>query len=120
MRTMRKLPMLPGPVAPPLGKRPPPLLAELPASLTESMFVALEHMQVSFVTAQKTRLTKFRKNVISFAQDTPSFVHRVGLLCRYEPGDRVNSRLGPGMAPGSVGKHASSATDEERRFPQVL
>lgn len=38
MRTMRKLPMLPGPVAPPLGKRPPPLLAELPASLTESMF----------------------------------------------------------------------------------
>ena len=31
------------------------------ASLTESMFVALEHMQVPFVTAQKTRLTKFRK-----------------------------------------------------------
>ena len=37
------------------------------ASLTEAMFVALEHMQVSFVTAQKTRRTKFRKNVISFS-----------------------------------------------------
>ena len=34
------------------------------ATLTESMFVALEHMQVSIVTVQKTRLTKFRKNVI--------------------------------------------------------
>ena len=52
------------------------------ASLTESMFVALEHMQVNFVTAQKTRLTKFRKNVISFAQGTPAFAQRVGLLCR--------------------------------------
>ena len=47
-----------------------------------------------FVTAQRTRLTKFRKNVISFAQDTPEFAQRVGLLCRYGPGDRVNTRLG--------------------------
>ena len=64
----------------PVWKFPHEELASLfqAASLTESMFVALEHMQVSFVTAQKTRLTKFRKNVISFAQDTPSFVHRVG------------------------------------------
>ena len=62
------------------------------ASLTESMFIALEHMQVNFVTASKrTRLNKFRKNVISFAQDTPAFAQRVGLMCRYEVGGRVNT-----------------------------
>ena len=61
------------------------------ASLTEAMFVAVEHMQVFFVTAQKTRLTKFRKNVISFAQDTPSFVQRVGLFRLYVYGFRLSS-----------------------------
>ena len=87
------------------------------ATLTESMFVALEHMQVNFVTASKrTRLNKFRKNVIAFAQDTPAFAQRVGLMCRYEPGDRVNTRRGPGMSPGTVGKHAVSATENEKRF----
>ena len=74
------------------------------ASLTESMFVALEHMQVNFVTASRTtRLMKFRKNVISFTQDTPAFAHRVGLLCRYDPGDRATTRRGPGMTPGHAG-----------------
>ena len=87
------------------------------ATLTESMFVALEHMQVNFVTASKrTRLNKFRKNVISFAQDTPAFAQRVGLMCRYEPGDRVNTRRGPGGSPGTVGKHAVCATEEEKRL----
>ena len=61
------------------------------ATLTESMFVALEHMQVCFVTARRTGLTKVRKNVISFAQDTPAFAQRVGLMCRYEVGDRVDA-----------------------------
>ena len=103
----------------PVWKFPRDELASLfqAATLTESMFVALKHMQVNFVTASKrTRLNKFRKNVISFAQDTPAFAQRVGLMCRYEPGDRVNTRLGPGMLPGSVGKHAVSATEEERRL----
>ena len=87
------------------------------ASLTESMFIALEHMQVNFVTASKrTRLNKFRKNVISFAQDTPALAQRVGLMCRYEPGDRVNTRLGPGMAPGTLGKHAVGATEDEKHL----
>ena len=89
------------------------------ATLTESMFVALEHMQVSFVTASKTRLTKFRKNVISFAQDTPAFAQRVGLMCRYDVGDRVNSKLGPGTTLDTTEgrlKHLFSANDEERRL----
>ena len=68
------------------------------ASLTESMCVAQGHMQVNFVTASRTtRLTKFRKNVISFTQGTPAFAQRVGLMCRYDAGDRVNTRRGPGM-----------------------
>ena len=87
------------------------------ATLTESMFVALEHMQVNFVTASKrTRVNKFRKNVISFAQDTPAFAQRVGLMCRYERGDRVNTRRGPGMPAGTVGKHSVSARDAEKHL----
>ena len=38
------------------------------------------------------------------------------MLCRYEPGDRVNARLGPGLAPGTGGKHAISASDDEKRL----
>ena len=83
------------------------------------MFVALEHMQVCFVTARRTGLTKVRKNVISFAQGTPAFAQRVGLMGRYEIGDRVNSRLGPEMALDTTEgrlKHLVSASDEERRL----
>ena len=89
-------------------------------SLAVSMLVALGHMQVSFATAQRTRLTKFRRNVISFAQETPAFAQRVGLMCRYEVGDRVNSTLGPGTAlqttEGRV-KYWVSADEAERRAP---
>ena len=35
------------------------------ATVTEGMLIALEHMQVSFVTVRKTGLEKFRKNTIS-------------------------------------------------------
>ena len=38
------------------------------------------------------------------------------MMCRYEPGDRVNTRRGPGMSPGTVGKHAVSATEDEKRL----
>ena len=41
-----------------------------PATLTESMFVALEHMQVWFATARGTGLTKVRKHAIPAAQGT--------------------------------------------------
>ena len=57
------------------------------ATLTESMLVAPEHVQVCFVTARRIGLTKVRKNVISVGQDTPAFAQRVGLMCRYEVGD---------------------------------
>ena len=84
------------------------------ASLTEHMFIALEHMQVSFVTAQKTRLTKFRKNVISFPQDLPSFVQRVGVMCRYDVGDRVNSLRGPGRDLARQPRLFVDASEEDR------
>ena len=90
------------------------------AALTDSCLIALEHMQVTFVTASKrTRLSKFRKNVISFAQDVPAFAQRVGLMCRFELGDRVNSKLGPGTALHTTEgrlKHVISASDHEKRL----
>ena len=64
-------------------------------TLTESMLVSLEHMQVSYVTIQRTRLNKFRKNVISFPQEIGSFFARMGALRQYRVGDRVNSNRGP-------------------------
>ena len=82
--------------------------------------MALEHMQAAFVTAQKTRLTKFRKHVISFAQDMLAFAQRVGLMCRYEVGDRVNSKLGPGTTLTTTEgrlKHLVNASEEEKRVP---
>ena len=36
--------------------------------------------QVSFLTIARTRLHKFRKNVISFPQDLPTWVQRMGLM----------------------------------------
>ena len=61
------------------------------ASVIEAMLLALEHMQVSFVTIARTGLHKFRRNVISFPQDLATFAMRVGLLQRYKATDRVNS-----------------------------
>ena len=43
----------------------------------------------------------------------PALAQRLGLLCRYEVGDRVNTRLGPGVEPSRLGKHAVGATDQE-------
>ena len=38
------------------------------ATLVEAMLLALEHMQVNFVTIS-SGLTKFRRNTLSFPQD---------------------------------------------------
>jgi hypothetical protein len=64
-------------------------------SLTESMLIALEHLQVSYVTINRTRLHKFRRNVISFPQDPAALLGRLGALRQYRVGDRVNSCRGP-------------------------
>ena len=84
------------------------------ATPTEAMLVALEHMQVSYTTVSRTGLSKFRRNVISFQQDIAGFAKRVGLLQRYEVGDRVNSSPGPGDDPLRPVKRARDASAEER------
>jgi hypothetical protein len=96
-------------------------LRELFASATvlEAMIVALEHMQVNFVLARRTRLPKFAKNVISFPQDIVGFTARMGLLAGYRPTDRVNSVRGPGEDIARAPKLARAAqTWEKERFGQ--
>mgnify|MGYP005650999903 FL=1 len=44
------------------------------ATMVEGMLVALEHMQVNFVTISTTGLRKFRRNTLSFPQDL-SLIH---------------------------------------------
>ena len=72
------------------------------ATVTESMLVALEHMQVSYVTVRKTGLERFKKNTISFPQDIARFAVRMEMLGpeEYRKDDRVNSRRGPGRELG--------------------
>jgi len=86
------------------------------ATVLEAMLVALEHMQVNYVTNRKTRLPKFVKNVISFPQDIGAFAKRLALLAEYREKDRVNSVRGPGTdvnRPPIVWANASPA-DQER------
>ena len=84
------------------------------ASLTEAMFVALEHMQIDMVTVRTTRLQKFRKNIISFPQDLRSFVKQQGVLAHFKVDDRVNSVRGEGRDLDRPPKLARDATPEER------
>ena len=81
----------------PCWKFPLQELGDLFRSLTlvESMLISLEHMQVHFVTVHKTRLHKFRKNLISFPQESAKFFGRKGALRQYRVGERVNSSRGP-------------------------
>ena len=83
----------------------------------ESMLVALEHMQVNFVTVSTTGLRKFRRNTLSFPQDIMTFAQRLDLMKNYRVGDRVNSVRGPGQDPRNPDrevKKAVHATDDER------
>ena len=84
------------------------------ATMVESMLVALEHMQVNFVTVSRTGLRKFRKNTISFPQDFASFALRHGMMKGYEPGDRVNSVRGRGHDINREIRKAVHSTEEER------
>ena len=65
------------------------------ATVLESMLVSLEHMMVNYVSAKRTGLPKFHKNVISFPQDFAGFAARLGLLQQYRVDDWVNSVRGP-------------------------
>ena len=85
------------------------------ASVTEAMLVALEHMQVNWVTVGKSRLDKFFKNVISFPQESASFLARMGALSSFRKGDRVNSNRGPGEDVERPVVWAVSATRAQRR-----
>ena len=80
------------------------------ATVLESMLVALEHMQVYFVTG-RARMGKFHKNVISFAQDIPGFASRLGLLQGYRAGDRVDSVRGSGDDVGREPRTAAANPD---------
>ena len=85
------------------------------ATVTEAMLVALEHMQVNWVTVGKSRLDKFFKNVISFPQESAHFLARMGALRSYRAGDRVNSVRGPGEDLSRRAVDAESASEEQRR-----
>ena len=85
------------------------------AAVTESMLVALEHMQVNWVTVGKSRLDKFFKNVISFPQESARFLARMGALRSYRVGDRVNSVRGPGEDVARPVVEAATASEEQRR-----
>ena len=67
------------------------------ATMIEGMLVALEHMQIYFVSCTRTGLQKFHRNVISFPQDLSAFVSQHGLGRGYRVTDRVNSSRGPGQ-----------------------
>ncbi len=84
-------------------------------TLTESMLLALNHMQVSYVTIARTGLSVFRKNVISFPQSFPEFARRLGLLDGFKVGDRVNSVRGPGLDLSRLPVSAHAATEEQLR-----
>ena len=66
------------------------------ATLIEGMLVALEHMQIYFVSCTAIGLQKFHRNVISFPQVSSAFVLQHGLGRGYRVSDRVNSSRGPG------------------------
>ena len=86
------------------------------ASVIEVMLLALDHMQVSFVTVGRTGLHKFRRNVISFPQDLPTFAMRAGLLQRYQKDDRVNSVRGPGDQRDRPVRYAYAHPADRERF----
>ena len=65
------------------------------ATVTEACLVALDFMQVNFCTVRKSMMHVFKKNTISFPQETVSFFSRRGVLKEFRVNDRVNSSRGP-------------------------
>ena len=90
------------------------------ATLVESMLVALEHMQVNFVTVSRSGLRKFRRNTLSFPQDVATFAQRMDLMKNYRVHDRVNSVRGPGDDPSNphreVRKAVSASAEDRERY----
>ena len=87
------------------------------ATVTEAMLVALDHMQVNFVTVSSTGLRKFRRNTLSFPQDVGRFAEKLDLMKGYRVEDRVNSVRGMGVDPRNPDREerrATGATEEER------
>ena len=87
------------------------------ATIVEAMLVALEHMQINFVTISHSQLRKFKRNIISFPQEVSSFVAKLGLMRNYRPGDRVNSVRGFGFdaaVPDRPARRVVDASDEDR------
>ena len=83
----------------------------------EAMLVALEHMQINWITVDRTRLHKFFRNCISFPQDIVTFFGRMGVLRQYREGERVNSNRGPGGEVDRPVRYASKASlEESERF----
>jgi len=92
------------------------------ATVTEACLVALDFMQVNFCTVRKTMMHMFRKNTISFPQETGSFFARMGALKQFRVGDRVNSTRGPGSDARDPGRPArlwkDAPVEEQQRFVQ--
>ena len=86
------------------------------ATDVEAMLVALEHMQINWITVDRIRLHKFFRNCISFPQDIATFFGRMGVLRQYRVGERVISSRGPGGEVDRPARCASQAskTDLER------
>ena len=89
------------------------------ATLVETMLVALDHMQVNFVSVHRNGLRKFRRNTLSFPQDISTFAQRMDLMKNYEVNDRVNSFRGvfPGSDPRDPDREvrkATSSTPQDR------
>ena len=84
-------------------------------TVTEARFVALEHMQIDFVTVRRTGLRKFRKNMISFPQSPGKLFHRLGVLKHFRIGDRVNSTRGPGGDLDRPARLSRVASEEEQK-----
>ena len=79
---------------------------ELFRSMTvpESMLVALDWMQVNVCTVRRTRMDVFKKNVISFPQDTAKFFAMMGAMKQFRVQDRVHSNRPPGSDPLNVNR----------------
>ena len=89
------------------------------ATMVEAMLVALEHMQINFVTVSRSGLRKFRRNVISFPQDIGVFAADHQLFKGFRVGDRVNSVRGPGREVSRAPRRAVDAPQAERdRFAE--
>ncbi len=86
------------------------------AGIHESMLVALHHMQVNYMTLQRSRMHKFKKNVICFPQDFAEFAKRTGVMDGYRVGDRVNTVVPPGAASEEIQSWVELPSELKGRF----